>query len=175
MSKLIKVLWSVCSFAPFLFVIAIVFLIDFFTLQDLTNSIFPAVIFIILVILFFILVFWILSICVQKLEKTTLIIKEIESKDEASALTMVSYLITISTVNQVSAPAIYAMLVIVFFMLVITKIIFVNPLLYFLRYRYYKAKAMSGVSYTLISKRSRVSPSSIKNVVEIFPEIYLEV
>lgn len=175
MSKLIKIIWSLCSLAPFLFVLSIVYGIDFFSKKELTSSLWPSIIFIGLVVLSFVLIKLLLWLSRKKLEPTHFPIKEIESKDQTAALTLISYLITISTVNQITMPAFYAMIGIVLIMLITTKIVFINPLLYFFGYRYYKIKAQSGVFYTIISKTKRVNPDKIDNMVEIFSEIYLEV
>ena len=67
------------------------------------------------------------------------------------------------------------MIVIIIIMLLWTKAIFVNPIVYFLGYRYYSIQAESGMTYTLLSNQKRFNPKEVGAVIELFDEIYMEV
>lgn len=49
-----------------------------------------------------------------------------------------------------------------------------HPLMYLLKYRFYKVESDSGVVYTLISKRNIRDPKSIKQVIAISDSMLME-
>ena len=90
---------------------------------------------------------------------------------------MMAYLLPMITLSldSVNIWLSIALIVIIIFMVIWTRAVFHNPIVYLLKYRYYTVQAQSGMSYTLITNQRRFNPLEEKTVIELFDEIYLEV
>ena len=177
MNKLIKFVWTFISMVPLIFVVALVFLFDYLWSQSFcTTWILPLILFIISLSLIFIC-YLLICFALKRMRTIKFEIEEIESKDNSVAGNIITYLlplvtITVASVNWVAFGGLILVLV---FLLLTSKVVQLNPILYLFKYRYYTIKATSGIKYTLISKKKRMDIITTKTMIEIFPEIYLEV
>ena len=177
MSKFMKVVWALVALLPLIFVIAIISLADFFKGQVFCKTIWiPIVLFIISIL--DIIVFAIMIRSSKKyLAKHKLGILEGETKDSEMATSLISYLLPLvsMTITDINVYALFGLLAILLFLLVCTRIIVFNPVIYLFGYKYYKIKVNGGVTYTLITKEKKFNPMKDKILVELFAELYLEV
>lgn len=177
MSRFCKILWTVTSYCLLFLVITILLLVDYFTLKTITATPVWTIVFGSVSFLSLIGVFFLLHYVKTKVAPSTLKIVVASSKDGELMSSMVAYLLPLLTLvfNEINQTALICFLVIIAIMLLLTKALFINPILCFLGYKYYSVQAESGMNYTLITKQKRFNPKNIKAVIEIFPEIYLEV
>jgi len=177
MGKLMKVVWAIISIVPILLVFAVLCLIDYLTSQLLFKSCWWAISFFASCGLFFIVLVFVVKWAKSKLELHELKVIEAEPKDSELAAGLISYLLPLVTLslNDINIYVFAAMMFILILLLIFTRIISFNPLMYFLGYRYYKVKINSGMVYTVLSRRKKYNYNSSKGYVEIFQEIYLEV
>ena len=177
MSKFMKVVWALVALLPLVFVIAIISLADFFNGQAFCKTIWIAIILFIISIVDIIIFAIILQSSKKYLAKHTLKILEGETKDGEIATSLISYLLPLvsMTIADINVYALFGLLVVLLFLLICTRIIVFNPLIYLFGYKYYKIKVNGGVTYTLITKEKRFNPTKDRVVVELFAELYLEV
>lgn len=177
MSKLMKFIWTLISMVPLILVFGLVLLFDYFWKRTLCNTWIIPVILLSSSIILIIICYAIIKLAVSKLSTIKLKVEEIENKDNLVASNIITYLlplvtITVESVNWVAFIGFMAILVILLFC---TKIVQLNPIMFLFSYRYFTIKASSGIKYTMISKKKRIDIESPKVMVEIFPEIYIEV
>jgi len=177
MSKWMKIIWTLISYAPLYFVAGIALLIDSLTIKQIANQIFYGIGLIIFAILCVPICFFILYKVKKKVSPTKLFVELAESGDGNALSSMIAYLFPLVTLTiaDINIWIFWALVIVIILMLLWSKAIFTNPLVYFGQYRYYKVQASSGVTYTLLSKQRRFDPKKVKNVIELFDEIYLEV
>lgn len=177
MGKLMKIIWAIISVVPILFVFTVLCFIDFLTSQLLFKSYWWSVLIFVACILLFIILIIVIKWAKKHLERHELKIIEAEPKDSELAVGLISYLLPLVTLslNDINIYVFAAMMFVLILLLIFTRIISFNPLMYFLGYRYYKVKLNSGMVYTVLSRRKKYNYNSSKGYVEIFQEIYLEV
>lgn len=177
MSKLMKLIWTVISYAPLYFSAGIALLIDSLTNKQISESVYYGLGLIILSLSCIPVCFIILDKAKKAISTTELKVNTAESGDANALSSMIAYLFPLVTltVAEINVWIFWALIVVIVLMLLWTKAIFINPLVYFGQYRYYKVQADSGVTYTLLSKQRRFNPKNVKKVIELFEEIYLEV
>ncbi len=176
MSKFIKIIWSLISLVPLLFVVSLVFLADFLWNKAIACSLTIAIVLAALTVILCITCVLIMKYGICKLDKITFEIEEIESKDGAVSSSMVSYLLPLVTITfaDVNWVAFIGLIFVMFLLLTSTRIVLLNPLLYLGKYKYYTIKAKSGAKYTLITKQTKFDKTKSKTMVEIFDDIYIE-
>ena len=177
MSKLMKFIWTLISMVPLILVFGLVLLFDYFWKRTLCTTWIIPVILLSSSIVLIIICYAIIKFAVSKLSTIKLKVEEIENKDNLVASNIITYLlplvtITVESVNWVAFIGFMAILVLLLFC---TKIVQLNPIMFLFSYRYFTIKVSSGIKYTMISKKKRMDIESPKVMVEIFPEIYMEV
>lgn len=177
MNRFAKILWTIASYSPLYIVITIMLVVDFFTAKSIISTpwwILPFGIFSVLSICGS---FFLISYARKHVATTTLNVVSASSKDTELLGSMTAYLLPLLTLvfNDVNQVALICFLMILAFMLLFTKAIYINPIICIVGYKYYSAQAESGMNYTVITKQRRFNPQKVKAVKEIFPEIYLEV
>ena len=177
MSKLMKFIWTLISMVPLIIVFGLVLLFDYFWKRTLCITWIIPVILLSCSILLIIICYAIIIFALSKLSTIKLKVEEIESKDSFVASNIITYLLPLATitVESINWVAFIGLMAILFVLLFSTKIVQLNPIMFLFRYRYYTIKASSGIKYTLISKKKRMDIESPKVMIEIFPEIYMEV
>ena len=177
MGIFIKIVWSIISIIPILLVFFVLCFVDFLSLQILFKSVWWGIAIIIACAAFSLLLPVILLIAKKNLALHALNIIEVEAKDSELAPGLISYLLPLITLSlkDLNLYVFIAMLIVVLLLLIFTRIITFNPLMYFLGYRYYKVKTTSGTCYTVLSRRKKYNHQASAGYVEIFNEIYLEV
>lgn len=177
MSKLVKIFWTITSYAPLLFVCGIALFIDSLTSKQITDHVWIGCVVLGVGLLCIPFCLVIIILAKKNITQSKLKICSAAPGDNNSLSSMIAYLLPVVTLSiaEVNIWVLLAMVVIIVLMLLWTKAIFVNPLLYFFGYRYFEIQAESGMTYTLLSKQKRFNPKQEKTVIEIFDEIYLEV
>ena len=176
MSRFIKFLWSLVSLIPLFFVLMLVFFADYFwnkTMQySLPLGIISAAIFTVLLIIGIVII----KILIKKLNGISFEIEEIESKDGTVASSIMTYLLPLITItfNEINWMAFAGLVIVMIILLCLTRVVLLNPLVYFFGYKYYTIKAKSGAKYTLITRREKFNKNNKKILVEIFEDIYIE-
>lgn len=176
MSKFIKILWSLISLIPLLFVLMLVFWADFFWNKTMQFSLIFACITSGLTIVMFILCIIIIKVFIKKLDKISFDIEEIESKDGSVASSIMTYLLPLITITftEINWIAFCGLVIVMVLLLFGTRVALLNPMLYLFGYKYYSIKAKSGAKYTLISKQKKFNKNNKKIMVEIFDDIFIE-
>lgn len=177
MNKFTNILWTIFSYCPLYIIIDALLWIDFFTASKLTLGLFWNWFFLDLILISILGTVILIYYAKHKISRTSFSVSSGSSKDLELMSSMTAYLLPLLTLvfNEVNQTALICFLAIIAIMLIITKAVFINPILCFAGYRYYSIQAESGVTYTLITKQKRFNPKKIKNMIEIFPEIYMEV
>lgn len=176
MSKFIKIIWSLISLVPLLFVLSLVFFADFLWNNTIDCSLSIAIILAVIIIVLCIVCVIIMKHFIKQLDKMSFDIEEIESKDGIVSSSMVSYLLPLITItfSDVNWMAFIGLIFVMFLLLTSTRIVLLNPLLYLGGYKYYTIKAKSGAKYTLISKKTKFDKMNKKTMIEIFDDLYIE-
>lgn len=176
MSKFIKILWSLISLIPLLFVLMLVFWADFLWKKTMQFSLIFACTTSSLAVVLFILCILIINVFIKKLDKISFDIEEIESKDGSVASSITTYLLPLITItfSEINWIAFCGLLIVMTLLLFGTRIVLLNPMLYLFGYKYYTIKAQSGAKYTLISKQKKFNKNNKKIMVEIFDDIFIE-
>lgn len=177
MSKLIKILWTVISYAPLMLVCGIALFIDSLTAKQVTGKIWIGCLVFGIGLLCVLACCWLLAFAKKHLSKSMLSVVSASPGDTNSLSSMIAYLLPVVTlsITDVNLWVLCAMIVLIILMLLWTKAIFINPIVYFWGYRYYEVQVSSGMSYTLLSRKKRFNPKEVGAVIELFDEIYLEV
>lgn len=177
MSKFMKIIWTFISYAPLYFVAGISLLLDSLTTGQITNQIYYGIGLMVLSIICVPCCFLILHYVKKKVPPTKLFVETAESGDENTLSSMIAYLFPLVTLTiaEINVWIFGALVIVIVLMLLWTKAVFTNPLVYFGHYRYYKVQANSGMTYLILSKQRRFNPKKIGDVIELFDEIYLEV
>lgn len=177
MNKLQKILWTIFSYAPLILVCGVAVLIDSLTIKQITEQIWIGIVTIVFGLACIPFCYGLLVLAQRKLPKAKLAVNTASPRDTSSLSSMIAYLLPLVTLSiaDVNLWALCAMVVLIVIMLLWTKAIFVNPIVYLFGYRYYAIQVPSGMSYTLLSKQKRFNPKSVGVVIELFDEIYLEV
>ena len=165
------------SYCPLFLVITILLLVDHYTAKAINAPIAWTIGFGVATLLSAIGVFVLLHYAKKNIAPTTLKINGATSKDSELMSSMTAYLLPLLTLvfNEINQTALICFLAIIAIMLLLTKALYINPVICFHGYKYYSVQAESGMNYTLITRQKRFNPKNIKSVIEIFPEIYLEV
>lgn len=176
MSKFIKFLWSLISLVPLFFVLMLVFLSDYFWMKTMRFSLLLAIIIASLFIILVVLCVFIIKFLIKKLDHISFDIEEIESKDGTVASSIMTYLLPLITITftDINWIAFAGLIIVMFLLLCLTRVVLLNPLLYFFGYKYYSIKAKSGAKYTLITKEEKFNKNNKKIMVELFEDIYIE-
>lgn len=176
MNRFIKVLWSFISLTPLLFVLTIVFAADWCWGKTIAWSWILTIVTLSLLIILLIIYFLIIKRAIKRLDRKTFCIEEIESKDGTVASGMMTYLLPLVTItfNDINWFAFAGLIIVMMLLLIATRIVSLNPLLYLSGYKYYSIKAKSGAKYTLITKRKKFDNKDSKVMVEVFDDIYIE-
>ena len=177
MSKLVKIFWTITSYAPLLFVCGIALFIDSLTSKQTTDQVWIGCTILGIGLLCIPICLGIVKLAQKNIAQSKLKVCSAASGDNNSLTSMIAYLFPVVTLSiaDVNIWVLLAMVVIIVLMMLWTKAIFVNPLLYFFGYRYFEIQAESGMTYTLLSKQKRFNPKQEIKVIEIFDEIYMEV
>lgn len=177
MSKLVKLIWTVTSYAPLMLVCGIALFIDSLTSKQVTNQLWIGCVVFAVGLICIPLCGGLCGFAIKHLPQSRLSIQLASPGDTNSLSSMIAYLLPVVTlsISDVNLWFLCAMLVIIIFMLLWTKAVFINPLVYLFKYRYYEIQVLSGMTYTLISKQKRFNPQGVGAVIELFDEIYLEV
>lgn len=177
MSKIVKLIWTLISYAPLYLVIGAVLLVDSLTDKELVSSIFWGIGFILGAILSLPICFAVIKLARKHLEPSKLRIITANSRDNDVSASLIAYMVPMITlaIGDVNLWVFITVVLIVVVFLLWSKAVFINPLVYFFHYKYYNVQAVSGMGYTLLSKRKRFDPKAEFNVIEIFSEIYMEV
>ena len=177
MSKLIKILWTVISYAPLMLVCGIALFIDSLTAKQVTGKIWIGCLVFGIGLLCVLACCWLLAFAKKHLSKSMLSVVSATPGDTNSLSSMIAYLLPVVTlsITDVNLWVLCAMIVLIILMLLWTKAIFINPIVYFWGYRYYEVQVSSGMYYTLLSRKKRFNPKEVGAVIELFDEIYLEV
>ncbi len=177
MGKILKILWTIISYAPLVLVCGIAVLIDSLTTKQITEHVWIGIVSIVWGLTCFPICYALLAFARKRLPRTKLTVDTASPGDSSSLSSMIAYLLPIVTLSiaDINIWALGAMVTLIVLMLLWTKAIFVNPLVYLFGYRYYSIQVESGMSYTLLSKQKRFNPKGVGAVIELFDEIYLEV
>lgn len=177
MNKFMRFLWTIFSYCPLYITIDILLWVDYFTSQKISSNIILSWVFLGIVAISILGTISLVIYAKKHVSKTSFTIVSGASKDLELMTSMTTYLLPLLTLvfSEINKIALICFLVIIAIMLIITKAVFINPILCFSKYRYYSIQAESGVTYTLITKQKRFDPKKIKSLIEIFPEIYMEV
>lgn len=177
MSKTIKILWTIISYAPLMLVCGIALIIDSLTTKQITEYVWIGCVILAIGVICIPLCKCLLTLAKTKLAKSKLSISSAAPGDTNSLSSMIAYLLPVVTLSiaDVNLWVLLAMVVIIILMLLWSKAIFTNPLVYLFGYRYYEVQAQSGMTYTLLSKQRRFNPKAVETVIELFDEIYMEV
>lgn len=177
MNRFSKILWTITSYAPLMLVCGIALLIDSLTTKQITSHIWIGCIALVMGVICIPICAKIISSAKIKLPKSRLQVMSAAPGDTSSLSSVIAYLLPVVTLSiaDVNIWVLGAMIVIIIIMLLWTKAIFVNPIVYFLGYRYYSIQAESGMTYTLLSNQKRFNPKEVGAVIELFDEIYMEV
>ncbi len=177
MSNFVKIFWSIISLVPLLFVLTLVFFADALFSKAIPYSLVLGIIAVVVLLILFVMFFLIIKIFIGKLGTISFDVEEIESKDETVASSMMTYLLPLITITftEINWIAFAGLIIVMLILLVSTRVVLLNPLLYLLGYKYYSIKAKSGAKYTLITKENKFNKSQKKIMVEIFNDIFIEV
>lgn len=177
MSKLVKLIWTITSYAPLMLVCGIAVFIDSLTSKQVTNQVWIGCVIFAVGFICIPLCGGLCAFAIKHLPKSKLSIQAASPGDTNSLSSMIAYLLPVVTLSMsdVNLWVLCAMVAIIILMLLWTKAVFVNPLVYLFKYRYYEIQLPSGMTYTLISKQKRFNPQGVGAVIELFDEIYLEV
>ena len=177
MSKTIKLFWTIISFAPLYLVCSIILMVDGFCREDGHILGYIGVAILIISLLCVVFCKWLLHVAYKKLAPIKIQIVEATSKDSDMLSYVLAYLSPMITlvVSEVNYWAFGGIVIVVIILMLMTKAVFINPLVFLFGYRYYTIKVNSGMSYTLLSKQRRFNPQHVEKIVEIFDEVYLEV
>lgn len=176
MSGFIKFLWSLVSLIPLFFVLILVFFADYIWGKTLPYSLPFAIVCTILLAALLIIGILIIKCLIKKLNRISFEIEEIESKDGTVASSIMTYLLPLITItfNEINWIAFAGLVIVMLILLCLTRVVLLNPLLYFFGYKYYTIKAKSGAKYTLITRTEKFNKNNKKIMVEIFDDIYIE-
>lgn len=177
MSNIVKIIWTFISYAPLYCVLGITIIIDSQTKQQLTNMWWIGLILIIIAIFCCGICGLLLKFSKKKLGKTKIYVVGASSDDSGTMSSMIAYLLPLVTMTfaEINVWILVALIVVIVLMLLWTKAILVNPLVYIFKYRYYSVQTNSGMTYTLLSKQKRFDPKKVDQVIELFNGIYMEV
>ena len=176
MSGFVKFLWSLVSLIPLFFVLMLVFFADYFWGKTMPYSLLFAIISTVILVALLIIGVVIIKCLIKKLNGISFEIEEIESKDGTVASSIMTYLLPLITItfNEINWIAFAGLVVVMLILLCLTRVVLLNPLLYFFGYKYYTIKAKSGAKYTLITRTEKFNKNNKKIMVEIFDDIYIE-
>lgn len=176
MNKLCKIFWLLFSYAPLYFICSIVCIIEGVVRQKSWLWI-TGICLLVLTIVSIIGCIVLIKIAKGNIPPIKYKIIEASTKDSEMLANTLAYLIPMITLTLDSVN--YWMLIGLVFIIIVlttmTRAVILNPVLYLFKYRYYTIKADSGMCYTLITRKKRLDPSEIGNLIEIFDEIYIEV
>lgn len=177
MSKTMKIIWAFISYAPLYGVVGIAMIIDSQTRKQITDQWWIGFVTITIAALCFLVCGVLLKFAKSKLYTTKLYVVSAESDDSSTMSSMVAYLLPLVTMTfaEINVWILGALILIIVLMLLWTKAILINPLVYIFNYRYYSVQTNSGVTYKLLSKQKRFDPAKVENVIELFNGIYMEV
>ncbi|MCX4384213.1 MAG: hypothetical protein OSJ39_00265 [Clostridia bacterium] len=177
MSKFVKIIWTVTSYAPLMLVCGIALFVDSLTIKQITGDLWIGCVVFAIGVVCIPICFGLLALAKKSLPKSKLVINATSPGDTNSLSSMIAYLLPVVTlsITDINLWVLCAMIFIIILMLLWTKAIFVNPLVYLFGYRYYDIQASSGMSYTLLSRQKRFNPKAVEMVIELFDEMYLEV
>lgn len=176
MNKLCKIFWLFCSYAPLYFICGIVCVIEGTTCKTSWLWITGIGLFL-LTIVSIIGCVGLIKIAKGDISPVKYKIIEASTKDSEMLANTLAYLIPMITLtlDSVNYWMLIGLVVVIIILTLMTRAVILNPILYLFKYRYYTIKADSGMCYTLITKKKRLNPSEIGNLIEIFDEIYIEV
>lgn len=177
MSNFAKLLWTIVSYAPLYFVMGIMTIIDSVTVQQITTFWWIGLILLIITIISLLVFFFILKYARKNISTERMNIVSASSGDNSTMSSMIAYLLPLvtTTFGDINIWALVALIVVIMLMLLMTRAVFLNPLVYLFGYRYYNIQVQSGMSYVLLSKEKRFNPKEEKKVIELFIGIYMEV
>lgn len=177
MSKPIKILWTVISYAPLMLVCGIAVFIDSLTTKQVTEKVWVGCLVFGIGIICIFVCRVLLAFAKKHLPQRKLSVISASPGDTNSLSSMIAYLLPVVTlsITDVNLWVLCAMIALIILMLLWTKAIFVNPIVYFWGYRYYDIQVSSGMSYILLSRKKRFNPKEVGAVIELFDEIYMEV
>ncbi|GIV41554.1 MAG: hypothetical protein KatS3mg034_0864 [Vicingaceae bacterium] len=128
-------------------------------------------IFLILALLLLLILYFIIKIANQKLEKIPIEIDEVSSADQESIIFIFTYLLPLLDVDNSMILFLFALFSIIVFT---TNLYHFNPMLGILGYHQYEIKINGGTSFILITKKTLVNTKQIKHVVQLTNYIILE-
>ena len=119
----------------------------------------------------------VLKSAAKHVEQEALVIGEAESQDSEVLAFLVAYALPLVARDQAGSNvwALVAFLLIMVVVLIRCNIYHVNPLLGLLGFHFYKAKATSGTTYLVVTKRPRPPTEGQLTVVLLSPFLALEV
>lgn len=177
MNRFAKLLWTIMSYCPLYIVITVLLLVDFLTTRAIISKPWWIIPFGILSVIGVAGSFLLLLYAKKKVASGSINVSSASSKDAELMGSMTAYLLPLLTLvfNEVNQIALICFLAIIALMLFLTKAVYINPIICFAGYRYYSVQTEGGMGYTLITRQRRFNPKRVKEVKEVFPEIYLEV
>lgn len=134
MSKIIKIFWTVISYAPLMLVCGIALFIDSLTTKQITGQVWIGCVIVGVGVACIPLCYGLLALAKKALPRTELTVEIASPGDTSSLSSMIAYLLPIVTLSiaDVNLWVLCAMVALIVLMLLWTKAIFVNSLVYFL-------------------------------------------
>ncbi len=177
MNKFIRIIWTTMSYCPLFLVVAILLTVDYTTTKTISANATLMIVFWVVTVFSCVGSIALLILAKKIVAPTQINVLNASSKDTELMGSLTAYLLPMLTlvVEDVNNIALICFLVIIAIMLFITKAVYINPIIFFIGYKYYSIQTSSGMTYTLITRQKRFNPTAVKAVIEIFPEIYLEV
>ncbi|CDD91749.1 uncharacterized protein BN794_00580 [Coprobacillus sp. CAG:826] len=177
MSKLMKMLLTFTSWAMLFFIYSFTFLLDGLWTKKIANNCTIGIILFIFGIILTLLFYAIIKSAKKKLEKHSIIIKNISNADPNLIDDIGTYLLPLLTISisDVNFSVLLTMFLVILLVVWLTRATLKNPLFIFFGYRQFDIYNENGRMYKLITKTKKINLTEKHDVVELFDEIYLEV